>query len=501
MEKIITNASTKKKILSGAKKLHDIVALTLGPCGNNVIVMNGVTPLVTNDGVTIARNVVLDDPFENMVARTILQASHQTNKTVGDGTTSSIILASAIIEKGIDHKNPIALKDELNIAKQKAIKVITDMAKKITTRDELESIAFNSCQNKNLANMVATAFANVGRDGVVTITENETHESTIIFTEGCEVNMGLATSYMCNDTARLESTYENARILVTTNPIKSVNDILPTLEIAMREKFPLVIIAPDFSSEVTAALVLNRVKVGLDVIALKIHELGERRDAIMNDIAAMTNAMAFSHNKIDDIDLDNLGYCERIIAGMNTTKIIAGASERLQQRIETIHAQINDTTDEFNKTALKNRLAKLTGGIAIISVGGTTPVERTESKLRLDDAIHATRAALEGGIVPGGGITYLRAADAVHDSCPILASALESIIEQICKNSHVDWENVIQKIRESNNKNLGFDARKKDFCNMIESNIIDPADVVTNVIQNAVSVAGTLLTTQGMIAQ
>jgi len=532
MKKILTNKSAHAKILSGAQKLCDIVGLTLGPRGRNVVIEreNG-TPIITNDGVTIAREVIFADKYENMSAQVLLQASSQTNIEAGDGTTSAIVLATEILKKGFDAidkgASPVLLKQELICAGEMACDAVGAVSRPVTTSDEILAVASNSCASETDGKLVACAFEKVGQNGVVSLEENGESQTYLKHVSGCEISATLASPYMIENPKSMQTEYENVRLVVINDTIKKASEIVPILEYAGREKEKVVIVANDFSQEVINLVLLNRVRAGVKLLLVKITEMGERRNAIMEDICALTGATLISQE--NDLSLEKVGNvisteveksskqseayvfgtCIKITCGLESCTIIINenSTERLNERIELIKSQIESATDEYSKTRLKERLAKLTGGIAIISVGAPTDIELKERKLRIEDAVNAVRSAMTDGIVAGGGIAYavisgkliMKSGGKINDGAKVLASSLDSIIKRILENAGEDSEKILLKIRESDEENFGYDALNRKFCNMVESNIVDPAKVIKQVIRNAVSVASTLLTTEGMI--
>lgn len=501
----------REKLLSGVKKLDDIVGLTLGPRGRNVVLDRGGVPLITNDGVTIAREVELDDLCESLGAKIMLQASSQTNTRAGDGTTSSIVLGREILERGFgaieEGESAIMLKDELSELSHRACAIVDELAVPLDN-SRIEAIATSSSASPEVGALVTQGFDLVGLDGVVTLEENNLGKNTLLHVEGCEVPASLATPYLIEDSQTLETHYENAKICIVDGVIKNVNDLRPLLELAHAQKLNLVLIADDFSAEVLQAILANRVRGGLRVLALKLSEFPDRRGATLEDLVALTGASLvcaeFDLN-LSRVKSEHLGTCESLRAGLESTKLIVKAKENeaLSKRVEIIRAQINSAVDEFSRSVLKKRLAKLTSGIAIISIGGATDVEIKEKKLRAEDAISAVRSASEDGIVAGGGIAYLRVAERLGENDgragEILVKSLESITRRILHNADEDADGILKKIQHSSEQDLGFNAKERVFCNMLEANIIDPAKVVKEVIKNALSAAATLLTTEGAI--
>jgi len=520
MKQIILNEHARKKILDGTQKLSNIVGLTLGPHGRNVILEREKSLLVTNDGVTIAREIEFSDKFENLGSKILLQASIQTNNTVGDGTTSAIVLGAQIMKQA--HKkielgtSPVLIKESLLVASDYACQSIQELAKPVTTIDDIKAIASNSCASTEYGNLIATAFELVdgfNHNPIITLEENYDGLTTLRIVEGLEINAGLVSSYMIENPANTETVYIDTYVLLVKGSIKSAKELVPVLELVGKEKLRLVIIANDYSIDTINLLVLNRAKVGLNVIALKLDEVNDRTNAILGDIAAFTNATIISPENdvaLSHVTLMHLGHVSKVQATMTRTRLIyenpppdSQKQLALNQRIELIQSQISSAKDFYAKTRLNERLARLTKGIAILSVGAVTEIELKEKKLRIEDAIHAAKSAKEGGIVPGGGLGYLYAKKSLEqldtEGARILLSALESIIQRICINADTNPDTVIERISESKEANFGYDAKNKRYCNLFKANIIDPAKVVISVIKNATSAIATLLTSDAII--
>ena len=519
MKKIILNEDAKKSILGGVGKLAEVVGLTLGPRGRNVVLETEVgNAFITNDGVTIARSVVLENRDENIVAQMLLQASAQTNKVAGDGTTSAVVLGAEIIKSGMRHVElgacPMQLKEGLYRAGEIVCSSIAEAATPISTHKEIVAVASNSCASITDGELVASAFTKVGSDGVVTLDENREGQTFLKHEKGCSVKTRMASPYMIEDSARLVTDYLDAYVLLVSGGVTSVKQIVAVLELASRERLNLVMIADDYSAEVISATVLNRVKAGIRVVLLRLDEMGDRREAIMGDIAGLTGATLICEENdlsLENVEIKHLGKVKKAECGVFDIKIIVGEfpSSKLEERTLLIKSQIARATDDYSKTRLRERLARLTNGIAVISVGAATDVELRERKLRIEDAISATRSALEMGIVPGGGKAYLNAQTKLHKGLgdkkdfvtgfEVLSRALEEVLRRICINASESPDLVLSEIRANENPNFGFDAREKVFCDLVQHNIVDPAKVVINVVKNAVSVAGVLLTTHAMV--
>lgn len=506
MKKIISNTKARQAILQGTQKLSNIVGITLGPRGRNVVLEreNG-TPLITNDGVTIARSVELPDKHENMAAKILLQASSQTNQNAGDGTTSAIVLGAELVKLGLRAielgQSPVTIKDELLTASKQALAEVDKISIPVNSHEEIISIATNSCGNPNDGELVARAFQLAGLDGVVTLDENNTGETTLRHNDGCEITATLATPYMIENPARMETTYDNAHILLTDTEVKTPADLLPILEHTAKNSLRLVIVAPSFSAEALQTLLLNRVRANVKVLATTLRELDTRTQATLEDLAALTGATLVTNKNdlaIATTQPEHLGFVEKITCGTNLTILSKTPYENpienpIEKRKNIILAQIEQATDDYSKTRLRERLAKLTQGIAVISVGAPTDIEMGERKLRIEDAIAAVRAAAAEGTVDGAGTTYLTLSNTVKNE--ILSTALKSIPRRIISNADENPDMIMSKI----DNERGYDARTKAYCNLRKNNIIDPARVIKQVIQNAASAAATLLTTDGMI--
>jgi len=496
-----------EKLLNGVKKLERIVGATLGPRGQNVLIDRGGYPFITNDGVTIAREVTFDCQYENLGAKVMLQSSSQTNANAGDGTTSSIVLGAKILEHGINAvksgQNPVLLKDELLSLVPRITKIITDVATPLTS-DKIEAIAGGSSGSEQIGKLVADAFEFVGTDGVVILGENTHGQTTLAHTDGAEFPLSLATPLMVENPSLLNTVYENPRLAIHDGPIKNLNDLRPLLELALLNKFPLIIIADDFSPEILQAILLNRVRNNLPILTLKLADNQSNRLANLQDLAALTSSILISQSNdltLPTIQLDHLGKCNKIEAGINTTTIhLQEKGVKTQERIDIIKSQLDSETDDYQKFVLRKRLARLTSGIAIISVGAITDIELGETKLRTEDAIAAVKTAGTHGYVVGGGNTYQYVADILDHE--ILSPALRAIPQRIMENA--DFKNPEQNPEKTlipppkNPKTLnafGFNAKTLKFCNLLDENIIDPAGVLIQVIQNAISAAATLLTT------
>jgi len=500
MSKVILGAEARRKILCGAKTLCDAVRVTIGPRGRNVVLARG--NLITNDGVTIARAVKLEDELENLGVEILREASIKTNERAGDGTTSAIVLANEILtqaDKFIQTgSSPVLIKSELNSACEIALNAVEKVAVAADTFDKVCAVACNSCANESDGKMVAEALQKVGEDGVVIIEENNKGVTTITHCDGMESPLCFASPYFALNVAKLESEIVGASVVVIDAEINTINEIVPVLELAQSNGLKLVIVARNFDAEVVAALVLNRVRGGLDVTAIQCVKSLDC-DAVLKDFAAACGV------EVCEIGAEMTPKSvQKLVISMQNTRVLNPKSVQIGQRIEQIKGQIAMSTDDFLTEKLRQRLAQLSGGVAVISVGCASQIETHERKLRLDDALMASRVAKREGIVAGGGVTYLAAASEIEkqlktDGARILAFALQSILKQICFNAGVSGEVVIEKL-QNGKAGFGFDALRCEYCDMFKKRIIDPAAVIKNVIQNAVSVAGTLLTTEAIVA-
>jgi len=534
MSKILMGFPAREKIIRGANTIADAVRVTLGPKGRNVIL--GANSVITNDGVTIARAVKIDDEMEHLGADVIRQASQKTNEIAGDGTTSAIVLANEILtlanKQIANGESPVLIKNGLT----RACDIITDYveknAEKCDTEEKLLAVTTNSCASENDGKIVANALARVGVDGVVIIEENSRGVTEMSVCDGLECPVALCSPYFAQNPARLESVILDGNVVVYNGVIDKIGDLVHALELSQKmgqitpEITPLkrggktppktsksvVVFAHDFDPEVTAGLVLNRIRGGLDVTAISCKRTHDA-EAVIGDIASVTGATvigATMDTRLCDVTESDFGYAEKIIVGMQSTKIITPKIDEVEKRAEQIRGQISASRDEYMTAKLRERLARLTGGVAIISVGSATQIETTERKLRFDDALMAGLCARKSGIVCGGGVTYLRASAYLEKQirrlksserlgARVLCDALSAILKQICVNAGVSFDVVLKRVVGSKNARMGYDALNGKFVDMFRANIVDPCAVITNVVRNATSVAGTLLTTEGIV--
>lgn len=524
-KKIIYGEEARKALQKGVDAVANTVKITLGPKGRNVVLSKQYSsPLITNDGVTIAKEIELSDPFENMGAQLLKEVSIKTNDVAGDGTTTSSLLAQEIITEGMksckDGANPIILKKGIFKATEVVTNKLKEISKQVSTKKEIEQVATISAGDETVGKLVADAMEIVGKDGVISIEESKTLDTTLKIVEGMQFDKGYASSYMATNMDKMEAVYEDARILVTDKKISNLQEILPLLEKVVNQGLKLVIIADDIEGEALATLVLNKIRGVFNCLAIKAPAFGDRRKAMLQDIAILTGATLISEEvglNLADTQIEHLGRAKVVKATKDETTIIEGYGDKqkLKERIESIKNQISMTESDYDKEKLQERLAKLSGGVAVINVGAATEVEMKEKKLRLEDALSATKAATLEGVVSGGGIALLSAIEPVKElistlsgdekiGAEIILKTLTSPLLQICKNAGVDGDEVLNNVLEKNKGkkifDTGYDALNGVYENMIESGIIDPTKVTRSALQNASSVSATLLTTESLIA-
>ena len=523
-KKIIYGEDARKALQKGVDAVANTVKITLGPKGRNVVLSKQYSsPLITNDGVTIAKEIELSDPFENMGAQLLKEVSIKTNDVAGDGTTTSSLLAQEIITEGMksckNGANPIILKKGIFKATEIVTNKLKEISKQVSTKKEIEQVATISAGDETVGKLVADAMEIVGKDGVISIEESKTLDTTLKIVEGMQFDKGYASSYMATNMDKMEAVYEDARILVTDKKISNLQEILPLLEKVVNQGLKLVIIADDIEGEALATLVLNKIRGVFNCLAIKAPAFGDRRKAMLQDIAILTGATLISEEiglNLTDAQIEHLGRAKVVKATKDETTIIEGYGDKqkLQERIESIRNQISLTESDYDKEKLQERLAKLSGGVAVINVGAATEVEMKEKKLRLEDALSATKAATLEGVVSGGGIALLSAIEPVKElistlsgdekiGAEIILKTLTSPLLQICKNAGVDGDEVLKNVLEKNKGkkvfDIGYDALNGVYENMIESGIIDPTKVTRSALQNASSVSATLLTTESLV--
>ncbi len=511
----------REKMLRGVDILANAVRVTLGPKGRNVIIDKSFgAPRTTKDGVTVAKEIELEDKFENMGAQMVREVASKTNDMAGDGTTTATVLAQAIVREGAKNvaagMNPMDLKRGVDMAVAAAIEDIKKRAKKVKNSEEVGQVGTISANgDKEIGDMIAKAMQKVGNEGVITVEEAKTAETELDIVEGMQFDRGYLSPYFITNADKMVCELEDAYILLHEKKLSSLQAMLPVLEAVVQTSKPLLIIAEDIEGEALATLVVNKLRGGLKVAAVKAPGFGDRRKAMLEDIAVLTSGQVISEDlgiKLENVTLDMLGRAKRIKIDKENTTIVDGSGKKkdIEGRIGQIKAQIEETTSDYDKEKLQERLAKLAGGVAVIKVGGSTEVEVKEKKDRVDDALNATRAAVEEGVVPGGGVALLRAKKAVEAltsknpdvqaGINIVSKALEAPIRQIVENAGVEGSIVVGKLLEKSG-NYGFDAQKEEYCDMVEAGIIDPAKVVRVALQDAASVASLLITTEAMIAE
>jgi chaperonin GroEL len=512
----------RDRMLRGVDILANAVKVTLGPKGRNVVIEKSFgAPRITKDGVTVAKEIELSDKFENMGAQMVREVASKTNDIAGDGTTTATVLAQAIVREGAKYvaagMNPMDLKRGIDLATTAAVKDITSRAKKVASSEEVAQVGTISANgDKEIGEMIAHAMQKVGNEGVITVEEAKTAETELDVVEGMQFDRGYLSPYFITNAEKMVAELEDPYILIHEKKLSSLQAMLPVLEAVVQTGKPLVIIAEDIEGEALATLVVNKLRGGLKVAAVKAPGFGDRRKAMLEDIAILTQGQMIAEDlgiKLENVTLPMLGRAKRIRIEKETTTIIDGLGEKsdIEARVAQIKAQIEETTSDYDREKLQERLAKLAGGVAVIRVGGATEVEVKEKKDRVDDALNATRAAVEEGIVPGGGTALLRAREAVRAlqsdnpdvqaGIKIVLKALEAPIRQIAANSGVEGSIVVGKITDNTSSiTFGFNAQTEEYVDMIQAGIVDPAKVVRTALQDASSIAGLLVTTEAMIA-
>ena len=513
-------AEARKALETGVNTLADTVKITLGPKGRNVVLGRKFgTPLITNDGVTIAKEIELEDACENLGAQIIREVSTKTNDVAGDGTTTAAVLAQAIINEGSKNvaagANPIILKKGIAKAVDVCVDELKNISKPITDKHAIAQVASISAGDESVGELISQAMEKVGNDGVITIEESKTMKTELKVVEGMQFDRGYASAYMATDLYKMVAELDNPYILITDKKISSIQEILPVLEQIVKTGRKLLIIAEDVEGEALATLVLNKLRGAFTCVAVKAPGFGDRRKAMLEDIAILTGGTVISQElgyELKDATLDMLGSAKQVKVDKDNTTIVEGAgnSEAIAQRVNQIKNQLAETTSEYDKEKLQERLAKLAGGVAVIEVGAATEVEMKERKLRIEDALNATRAAVEEGIVPGGGVALLATYNAVEKfvktldgdektGAKIVLAALQAPIKQIAYNAGVDGSIIIYELLKNKNPNRGYDALNNKFVDMIDAGIIDPTKVTRSALQNAASVASTMLTTESIV--
>ena len=522
MAKIIKRGDDARKALeAGVNQLADTVKVTLGPKGRNVVLDKKFgTPLITNDGVSIAKEIELDDPFENMGAQLVREVSTKTNDVAGDGTTTATLLAQAMIREGLKNlaagANPIVMKKGMAKAVDAAVAAIRQQSQKVNGTDDIARVGTVSSGDAFIGKLIAEAMEKVSADGVITIEESKTAETYSEVVEGMMFDRGYITPYMVTDTEKMEAVVDDAYILITDKKISVISDILPILEQLVQSGKKLVIIAEDVEGEALSTLIVNRLRGTLNVVCVKAPGFGDRRKEMLQDIAILTGGQVISEElgyELKSATVDMLGRARQVKVTKENTTIVDGSGDKqaIKDRVSQIRAQIAVTTSDYDKEKLQERLAKLAGGVAVIKVGAATETEMKEKKLRIEDALNATRAAVEEGIVAGGGTAYVNAVPAVEKligkvegdektGVKIIVNALQEPVRQIAKNAGVDGSVVLEKIKSSRKVGYGFDAYKEVYCDMIGAGIVDPAKVTRSALENAASVSSMVLTTEALVA-
>lgn len=517
---ILFGEEARKSLERGVNKLADTVKVTLGPKGRNVVLDKKFgTPLITNDGVTIAKEIELEDPFENMGAQLVREVSTKTNDVAGDGTTTATLLAQAIVREGLKNvaagANPMILKKGMEKAVNKVVETIVSNSKEVSGKDDIARVASVSSADETIGNLIADAMEKVTNDGVITVEESKTADTSVEVVEGMQFDRGYISPYMVTDTDKMEAVLDNASILITDKKITNIQEILPLLEQIMQQGKKLVIIAEDIEGEALATLVVNKLRGTFTCVAVKAPGFGDRRKAMLQDIAILTGGQVISEElglELKDTQVTQLGQARQVVVQKENTIIVGGSgdAQEIKNRVSQIKAQIEETTSEFDKEKLQERLAKMSGGVAVLKVGAATETEMKDKKLRIEDALAATRAAVEEGIVPGGGTAYINAIEFLDSlienaqgdektGMKVIQKALEEPVKQICANAGIEGSVVIDKIKHSE-KGIGFNALTETYGDMIKEGIVDPAKVTRSALQNAASVAAMILTTESVVA-
>ena len=513
-------ADARKALEAGVNKLADTVRVTIGPKGRNVVLDKSFgAPLITNDGVTIAKEIELEDVFENMGAQLIREVASKTNDVAGDGTTTATVLAQAMVHEGMKNleagANPIVLRKGMKKATDCAVEAIKKMSSKVTGREQIARVAAISASDDSVGEMVAEAMDKVSNDGVITIEESKTMKTELDLVEGMQFDRGYISAYMCTDMEKMEANLDDPYILITDKKISNIQEILPLLEQIVQSGAKLLIVAEDIEGEALTTLIVNKLRGTFNVVAVKAPGYGDRRKAMLEDIATLTGGQVISEElglELKDTTMAQLGRAKSVKVQKENTVIVDGMGDKaaLEARIGQIKAQIEETTSDFDKEKLQERLAKLAGGVAVIRVGAATETEMKEAKLRMEDALNATRAAVEEGIIAGGGSAYIHASKEVaklaetlegdeKTGAKVVLKALEAPLFHISANAGLEGAVIINKVREAEPGN-GFDAYNEEYVDMVKAGILDPAKVTRSALQNATSVASTLLTTESVVA-
>jgi len=510
----------RASILKGVNQLSAAVKATLGPKGRNVMIEKKFgAPTITKDGVTVAKEIELKDPYENMGAQLVREVASKTSDVAGDGTTTATVLAQAIFREGVKNlsagANPMELKRGIDAAVEAVTEELKAISRPCQTKKEIAQIGTISANNdKTIGDLISEAMEKVGKDGVITVEEAKSMATSLDVVEGMQFDRGYISPYFVTDSERMEVSLADAFILINEKKISTMKDLLPVLEAVAKVGKPLLIIAEDIEGEALATLVVNKLRGTLHVAAVKAPGFGDRRKAMLEDIAILTGGQAISEDlglKLENVKISDLGRAKRITIDKDNTTIVEGAGDthKIQGRVKQIKAQVEETTSDYDREKLQERLAKIVGGVAVINVGAVTETEMKEKKARVEDALHATKAAVEEGIVPGGGVALLRCVCALDKiqaqgdqkvGVNIVRRALEEPIRQISENAGIESSVVVERVRKEKNA-MGFDAQSETYVDMVEAGIIDPTKVTRTALQNAASVAGLMLTTEGMICE
>ena len=510
----------RKALQTGIDALADTVKITLGPKGRNVVLDKKFgAPLITNDGVTIAKEIELEDPFENMGAQLVREVSVKTNDVAGDGTTTATLLAQSIVREGLKNvaagANPMIVKKGIEQATEAAVQSLAAQSKPIEGKNEIAQVAAISSGDETVGQLIADAMEKVGKDGVITVEESKTMKTELNIVEGMQFDRGYASSYMCTDMEKMEAVLDNPLILITDKKISNIQEIIGLLEQVVQQGKKLLIIAEDVEGEALATLVLNKLRGTFTCVAVKAPGFGDRRKAMLQDIAILTGGQVITEElglELKEATIDMLGSARQVKIDKENTVIVEGAGDasEIKARIASIRSQIEDTTSDYDREKLQERLAKLAGGVAVINVGAATEVEMKERKLRIEDALAATRAAVEEGIVPGGGTALINASKSVaklvaetqgdvKTGVQIVLRALEEPVRQIAKNAGVEGSLIVEKIKSRKSSTFGYDAARDEYADMMERGIADPTKVTRSALQNAASVAAMVLTTESLV--
>lgn len=517
-KQILFNEEARRALGKGVDALADAVKVTLGPKGRNVVLDKKFgAPTITNDGVTIARDIELEDPFENMGAQLVREVATKTNDIAGDGTTTATLLAQAMIHEGMRNvaagANPMVLKKGIETAVKTLVEEIKSVSKSVSSKSEIAQVATISSADAEIGNYIADAMEKVGKEGVITVEESKGMETSLSVVEGMQFDRGYISPYMVTDTDKMEAVMNDPYILITDKKISSINEILPILEQVVKMGKELVVIAEDLDGEALATIVVNKLRGTFKALAVKAPGFGDRRKAMLEDIAILTGGQVISEEvgrKLDSVTIEDLGRARQVHSSKENTTIVDGMGDKeaIAARVEMIKKQIADTTSDFDKEKLQERLAKLSGGVAVIEIGAATEVEMKDKKYRVEDALNATRAAVEEGIVAGGGTTFvdilpaldkLEAEGDVKTGINIVRRAIEEPVRQIANNAGLEGSVVVAEVKKAG-VGIGYDAAKDEYVNMIEAGIVDPAKVTRSALQNAASIAAMVLTTETLVA-